>query len=109
MQSSDVCLEGKCSIARETDLVGDEIDYLITELEECRRKCMTLSEKIENRKKLKRELNTGLPNLACFHFTLKLIQLYTDKIKFGTRQKMSNHTIRVMRQKESLADKANCL
>ena len=101
MQSSDVCLEGKCSIACQTDLVGDEIDYLITEIEECRRKCMTLSEKIENRKKLKRELNTedilqddesvkfytGLPNLACFHFTLKLIQPYTDKLKYWDKTK----------------------
>ena len=85
----------KCSTACQTDLKADEIDYLVSELEECRRKNKILSEKLENKKDLIRELNTedmirddesvkfytGLPNLACFNFTLGLIQPYTKDIK----------------------------
>ena len=48
----------KCSTACQTDLTADEIDYLVSELEECRRKNKILSEKLENKKDLKRELNT---------------------------------------------------
>ena len=50
--------KGKCSPACQTDLTPDEIDYLVSELEECRRKNMILREKLENKKDLKRELNT---------------------------------------------------
>lgn len=91
---SDTTLpKGKCSTACQTDLTADEIDYLVSELKECRRKNKILSEKLENKKDLKRELNTedmirddesvkfytGLPNLACFNLTLGLIQPYTKK------------------------------
>lgn len=65
----------------QTDLTADEIEYLITELEECRKKAKILEEKLENKKRLKRDLiiedvlrdaesvkfYTGLPNLACFN------------------------------------------
>ena len=83
--SSDTTLpKGKCSMACQTDLTADKIDYLVSELEECRRTNKILSEKLENKKDLKRELNTedmirdddsvkfytGLPNLACFNLTL---------------------------------------
>ena len=91
---SDTTLpNSKCSTACQTDLTADEIDYLVSELEECRRKNKILSEKLENKKDLKRELNTedmirddesvkfytGLPNLTCFNLTLGLIQPYTKK------------------------------
>lgn len=82
-------------------LTADEIDYLVSELEECRRKNKILSEKLENKKDLKRELNTedmirddesvklytGLPNLACFNLTLGLIQPYTKNIKYWDKKK----------------------
>ena len=56
------------------------LQHLVSELEECKRKNKILSEKLENKKDIKRELNTedmirddesvkfltGLPNLACF-------------------------------------------
>ena len=72
-------------------MTADEIGYLVSELEECRRKNKSLSEKPEDRK---RELNTedmikddesvkfftGLPNLACFDSTLGLIQPYSENI-----------------------------
>ena len=62
-------------------MTADEIDYLISELEESRRKNKILNEKLGNQKDLKREFNTedmirddesvklytGLPNLACFN------------------------------------------
>ena len=62
-------------------MTAEEIDYLISELEECRKKNKILSEKLGNQKDLKREFNTedmirddesvkfytGLPNLACFN------------------------------------------
>ena len=81
----------------------DEIEYLITELEECRNKITILEGKVENKKRLKRELNTedmlrddesvkfytGLPNLACFNCTLNLIQPYTEKIKYWDEKKES--------------------
>ena len=81
---SDTTLpKGKCSAACQTDLTADEINYLVSELEECRRKNRILSEKLENKKDLKREINiedmirddesvkfyTGLPNLPCFNLT----------------------------------------
>ena len=85
-----------CCVASQTDLTADEIDYLASELEDCRRQYKILSEKCENKKELKRELTaedmlrddesvkfyTGFPNLACFHLTLELIQPYTKKIKY---------------------------
>lgn len=91
----------KCSTACQTDLTADEIDYLVSELEECRRKNKILSAKLENKKDLKRELNTedmirddesvkfytGLPNLACFNLTLGLIQPYTKNIKYWDKKK----------------------
>ena len=90
---------GKCSC--QTDLTADEIDYLVSELEECRRKKTILSEKLEKKKDLKREVNTedmirddesikfytGLPNLACFNLTLGLIQPYTKNIKYWDKKK----------------------
>ena len=74
----------------QTDLTVDEIEYLITELEECRKKPKILEEKLENKKRLKKELiiedmlrndesvkfYTGLPSLACFNFIWNLIQPY---------------------------------
>ena len=42
--------KGKCSTACQTDLTADEIDYLVSELEEYRRKNKILSEKLENKK-----------------------------------------------------------
>lgn len=46
-----------CCLASQTDLLTvDEIDYLASELEECRRQCKILSEKLDNKKELKREL-----------------------------------------------------
>ena len=71
----------------QTDLTVDEIEYLITELEECRKKAKVFEEKLENKKRLKRELiiedmlrddlsvkfYTGLSKFACFNFTLNLI------------------------------------
>ena len=85
----------------QTDLTTDEIEYLITELEECRKKAKILEEKIENKKRLKRELiiedmlrddesvkfYTGLPNLACFNFIWNLIQSYTEKIKYWDKKR----------------------
>ena len=38
------------------DLTADEIEYLITELEECRKKAKVFEAKLENRKQLTREL-----------------------------------------------------
>ena len=49
----------------------------------------------------------GLPNLACFNFTLNLIQSYTEKIKYEAKKKRPNVTIRAMCQNESLAGKSN--
>lgn len=81
--------EGKSSVASQTDLAADEIDNLVSEVEECRRQHKILTENLESKKDLKRELNTesvkfytGLPNLACFNFTLGLIQPYTKNIKY---------------------------
>ena len=82
-------------------MTDDEIEYLITELEECRKKCKILGEKLENKRRLKTELNTEdmlrddesvkfytcLPNLACFNFTLNLIQPYTEKNKYWDKKK----------------------
>ena len=44
------------STESQTDLTEEEIEYLITELEECRKKAKILEEKLENKKRLKREL-----------------------------------------------------
>ena len=44
--------------ACQTDLTADEKDYLVSELEDCRSKNPILSEKLENKNHLKRELNT---------------------------------------------------
>ena len=44
--------------ACQTNLTADELDYLVSELEECRSKNKILREKLENKKDLKRELNT---------------------------------------------------
>ena len=88
MNGSDTALpKGECSMACQTDLTADKIDYIVSELEECRRKNKILSEKLENKKDLKRELNTDdmindewtkfytdLPDLACFNLILALIQ-----------------------------------
>lgn len=85
----------------QTDLTAEEIEYLITELGECRRKVKILEEKLENKKQLKRELfiedmlrddesvkfYTGLPNIACFNFTWNLIKPYTEKIKYWDKKK----------------------
>ncbi|XP_068723336.1 uncharacterized protein [Montipora capricornis] len=102
--SSDVSLPpGTTSTECQTDLTADEIEYLITELEECRKKITILEGKVENKKRLKRELNTedmlrddesvkfytGLPNLACFNCTLNLIQPYAEKIKYWDKKKES--------------------
>ena len=105
----------------QTDLTADEIEYLITELDECRKKAKILEEKLENKKRLKRELiiedmpsddesvkfYTGLPNLACFNFIWNLIQPYTEKIKYWDKKKRPNLTIRSMCQNESLAGTGN--
>ena len=62
-------------------MTADEIDNLVSELEECRRKNKILSKKLGNQKDLKKELNTevmirddesvkfytGLSNLTCFN------------------------------------------
>ena len=94
MNGSDTTLlKGKCSAACQTDLTADEIAYLVSELEECRRKNKILSKKLGNQKDLEKELNTevmirddesvkfytGLPNLTCFNLTLELVQPYTKK------------------------------
>ena len=42
--------KGKCSTASQTDLTSDEIEYLVSKLEDCRRKYRILSEKTENKK-----------------------------------------------------------
>ena len=99
---SDTTLpNSNCSMASQTDFTADKIDYLVSELEECRRKNKILSEKLENPKDLKRELNTedmirddesvkfytGLPNLACFSLTLGPIQPYTKNIKYWDKKK----------------------
>ena len=48
---SDTTLpKSKCSTACQTDLTADEIDYIVSELEECRRKSKILGEKLENKK-----------------------------------------------------------
>ena len=57
--SSDVSLSlGTTSTDCQTDLSADEIEYPITELEECRKKITILDSKVQNKKRLKRELNT---------------------------------------------------
>ena len=57
--SSDVSLpSGTTSTECQTDLTTDEIEYLITELEECKMKIMIHDGKVENKKRLKTELNT---------------------------------------------------
>ena len=57
--STDVSLSpGTASRECQTDLTADEIEYLVTELEECRKKITILDGKVENKKRLKRELNT---------------------------------------------------
>ena len=85
----------------QTDLTADEIEYLITELEESRKKAKILEEKLENKKRLKRELiiedmlrddesvkfHTRLPNLACLNFTWNLIPSHTEKIKYWDKKK----------------------
>ena len=82
-------------------MTADEIDYLVSELEESRRKNIILSKKLENKKDLKRELNTkdmmrddesvkfctGLLSLACFNLTLGLIRPYTKNIKYWDKKK----------------------
>lgn len=89
--------------------------------DECRKKAKILEEKLENKKRLKRELiiedmprddesvkfYTGLPNLACFNFIWNLIQPYTEKIKYWDKKKRPNLTIRAMCQNESLAGTGN--
>ena len=46
-----------CCVASQMDLLTvDEIDHLASELEECRRQYKILSEKLDNKKELKREL-----------------------------------------------------
>ena len=49
---------GTTSTECQTDLTIDEIEYLITELEECWKKITILDLKVENKKRLKREINT---------------------------------------------------
>ena len=39
-------------------MTTDEIEYLITELEECRKKITIIDGKVKNKERLKRELNT---------------------------------------------------
>ena len=57
--STDVSLSpGTTSRECQTDLTADEIEYLVTELEECSKKITILDGKVENKKRLKRELNT---------------------------------------------------
>ena len=57
--SSDVSISpGTTSTECQTDFTTDESEYLITELEECRKKITILDGKVENKKRLKRELNT---------------------------------------------------
>ena len=41
--------KGKCSTASQTDLTSDEIEYLVSKLEDCRRKYRILSEKLEKK------------------------------------------------------------
>ena len=49
--SNDVSLSlSTTSTDCQTDLTGDEIEYLITELEECRKKITILDSKVENKK-----------------------------------------------------------
>ena len=50
--SDTTLLNGICSTACHTDLTADEINYLVTELEEYRKKNRILSEKLENKKDL---------------------------------------------------------
>ena len=92
-------------------------------MEECRRENKILSEKLENNKDVKRELNTedmlrddesvkfytGLPNLACFNFTLRLIQPYTKNIKYWDEKRIANPTIRLMCLKTNLGNEDNLL
>lgn len=102
MNGSDTTLlKGKCSAACQTDLTADEIDYLVFELEECRRKNKILSKKLGNQKDLEKELNTevmirddesvkfytGLSNLTCFNLILELVQPYTKNIKNWEKKK----------------------
>ena len=57
--SSDVSLSpGTTSTECQTGLTTDEIEYVITELEECRKKITIIDGKVENKKRLIRELNT---------------------------------------------------
>ena len=42
--------EGKSSVASQTDLAADEIDNLVSEVEECRRQYKILTEKLESKK-----------------------------------------------------------
>ena len=49
---------GTTSTECRTDLAANEIEYPITELEQCRKKITILDGKVENKKRLKRELNT---------------------------------------------------
>ena len=92
MNSSDTTLpKGKFCTACQTDLTADERDYLVSELKKCRRKNKILREKRENKKDLKRELNTEdviRDDLACFNLTLGLIQSYTKIMKYW--DKMEN-------------------
>lgn len=48
--------EGKSSMAFQKDLAADEIDNLVSEVEECRRQYKILTENLESKKDLKREL-----------------------------------------------------
>ena len=57
--SSDVSLSpGTTSTECQTDLTTDEIEYLITKLEECRKKITILDGKVKNKERLKKELNS---------------------------------------------------
>ena len=99
--------EGKSSMAFQTDLAADEIDNLVSEVEECRRQYKILTENLESKKDLKRELNaedmlrddesvkfyTGLPNLACSNFTLGLIQPYTHMSQVLSAKRVNGSTI----------------
>ena len=75
--SIDVSLPpGTTSAECQTDLTTDEIEYLITELEECRKKITILDRKVENKKRLKRELNT------------EDMQRHNESVKFYTGVRM---------------------
>ena len=89
--------------ACQTDLTLDMIERLESELKASTNRCESLTEKLSNKKSLKRELNltdilqddesirfyTGLPDLRTFVLISKLTSPYAEKMKYWDKKKQT--------------------